>query len=89
MEADNKVSLPEENTMSNSSRIEKATREYVGAVLTSEQISELVKQSDPSSNKGVYPGDAAGKRLEDGTLTFRGKMSYGDLVLELVGKNQY
>jgi len=75
--------------MSNSSRIEAATRGHVGAVLTSEQIAELVKLSDPTSTKGVYPSDCAGKRLPDGTLTFRGKASYGDLILELVAPNSY
>jgi hypothetical protein len=75
--------------MSNSSRIEVATRQHVNAVLTSEQIVELVKLSDPTNSKGIYPSDCAGKRLEDGTLTFRGKVAYGDLVLELVGPNSY
>ncbi len=75
--------------MSNSSRIEAATRQHVNAVLTSEQIVELVKVSDPTSTKGVYPSDCAGKRLEDGTLTFRGKMAYGDLVLEYMGANSF
>jgi hypothetical protein len=75
--------------MSNSSRIEVATRQHVNAVLTSEQIVELVKVSDPTSTKGVYPSDCAGKRLEDGTLTFRGKVAYGDLVLEYMGPNSF
>ena len=75
--------------MSNSSRIEAATRQHVNAVLTSEQIVELVKLSDPTSTKGVYPSDCAGKRLEDGTLTFRGKVAYGDLVLEYMGANSF
>jgi hypothetical protein len=75
--------------MSNSSRIEVATRQHVNAVLTSEQIVELVKLSDPTSTKGVYPSDCAGKRLEDGTLTFRGKVAYGDLVLEYLGANSF
>jgi len=75
--------------MSNSSRIEVATRQHVGAVLTSEQIVELVKVSDPTSTKGVYPSDVAGKRLEDGSLTHRGKVAYGDLVLENLGPNSF
>jgi hypothetical protein len=75
--------------MSNSSRIEVATRQHVNAVLTSEQIVELVKVSDPTSTKGVYPSDCAGKRLEDGTLTFRGKVAYGNLVLEYMGPNSF
>jgi len=75
--------------MSNSSRIEAATRQHVNAVLTSEQISELVKVADPTSTKGIYPSDCAGKRLEDGTLTHRGAAMYGDLVLEYMGPNSF
>ena len=75
--------------MSNSSRIEAATRSHVGATLTSEQIHELVKLSNPDWKGGVYPSDAAGKRLEDGSLTFRGKVAYGDLVLEYLGENSF
>jgi hypothetical protein len=75
--------------MSNSSRIEAATRKHVNATLTSEQIVELVKVSNPDWKGGTYPSDAAGKRLDDGTLTHRGKVAYGDLVLELVGSNAY
>jgi len=78
-----------EITMSNSSRIEAATRQHVGATLTSEQVTELVHVSNPDWKGGVYPSDAAGKRLEDGTLTFRGKTAYGDLVLEYVGSNSF
>jgi hypothetical protein len=78
-----------EITMSNSSRIEKATREHVGAVLTSTQIAELVKLSDPTNTKGIYPSDAAGKLLEDGTITHRGKVAYGDLVLLHMGTNSF
>jgi hypothetical protein len=75
--------------MSNSSRIEAATRQHVGATLTNEQIVELVKVSDPNWKGGVYPSDAAGKRQEDGTLTHRGAVMYGDLVLEMMGKNSF
>src|SRR3954467_4907025 len=75
--------------MSNSGRIEQATRQHVGAVLTSEQITELVKLSDPTSSKGVYPSDAAYKRDESGKLVPRGKTAYGDGVLELIGPNSY
>jgi hypothetical protein len=75
--------------MSNSSRIEAATRQHVGATLTSTQIQELVKLSDPTSSKGVYPSDCAGKRLDVGTLTYRGKQMYGDLVLEYVSENNF
>ena len=74
--------------MSNSSRIEQATREHVGAVLTSEQIVELVKMSDPTSTKGVYPSDVAYKRV-DGVLVPRGKQAYGDGILEFLAENSY
>ena len=75
--------------MSNSSRIEAATRQHVGATLTSEQIVELVKVSDPTSTKGVYPSDAAYKRDEAGKLIPRGKMAYGDGVLEYLAANSF
>lgn len=75
--------------MSNSSRIEAATRQHVGATLTSEQIVELVKLSDPTSTKGVYPSDAAYKRDEAGKLVPRGKMAYGDGVLEYLAANSF
>jgi hypothetical protein len=75
--------------MSNSSRIETATRQHVGAVLTSEQITELVKVSFPDWKGGIYASDAAGQKLEDGTITHRGKQAYGDLVLEYVNKNSF
>src|SRR5579862_1903407 len=74
--------------MSNSSRIEAATRQHVGAVLTSEQIVELVKISDPNWKGGVYPSDAAYKR-EGTTLVPRGKTAYGDGVLEYLGSNSF
>jgi|SRR5271169_178018 len=77
-----------DETMSNSSRIEKATREHVGAVLTSEQITELVKLSDPTSTKGVYPSDVAYKR-EGTILVPRGKTAYGDGILEFLAENSY
>src|SRR3954453_5346809 len=75
--------------MSNSGRIEQATRQHVGAVLTAEQIAELVKLSDPTSTKGVYPSDAAYKRDETGKLVPREKTAYGDGVLELIAPNSY
>ena len=74
---------------SNSSRIEKATRQHVGATLTSEQIHELVKISDPTTTKGVYPSDCAYKRDEAGKLIPRGKTAYGDGVLEYLGANSF
>src|SRR5690348_13643704 len=75
--------------MSNSARIEAATRQHVGATLTNDQIVELVKISAPDWKGGVYPSDAAGKRQEDGTITHRGKVMYGDLVLEYLNKNSF
>jgi hypothetical protein len=78
-----------ENTMSNSSRIEAATRDRVGQTLSSEQIVAIVKMANPGETKQVYPGDSAGKKLEDGTITHRGKAQYGDIILLLIGPNQY
>ncbi len=75
--------------MSNSSRIEAATRQHVGATLTSEQIVELVKISNPEWKGGVYPSDAAYKRDADGKLVPRGKTAYGDGVLEYLGENSF
>jgi hypothetical protein len=74
--------------MSNSSRIEAATRKHVGATLTNEQIVELVKVSDPSNTKGVYPSDVAYKRV-DGVLVPRGASAYGDGILEYLGENSF
>jgi hypothetical protein len=74
--------------MSNSSRIEAATRQHVGATLTSEQIVELVHVSNPEWKGGVYPSDAAYTR-KDGILVPRGKTAYGDGVLEYLGANSF
>ena len=74
--------------MSNSSRIEAATRQHVGAILTSEQIVELVKLADPNWKGGVYPSDAAYTRTSDG-LVPRGKTAYGDGILEYLGANSF
>ena len=74
--------------MSNSSRIEAASRQHVGAVLTCEQIVELVKLSDPNWKGGVYPSDVAYK-LEGTALVPRGKVAYGDGVLLHLGSNSY
>ena len=74
--------------MSNSSRIEAATRSHVGATLTSEQITELVKIADPNWKGGVYPSDAAYTRTPEG-LKPRGKVAYGDGVLEYLGENSF
>lgn len=75
--------------MSNSSRIEAATRQHVGAVLSSEQIVELVKLSDPNWKGGVYSSDAAYSRNPEGQLQPRGKVAYGDGVLEYLGANSF
>jgi hypothetical protein len=74
--------------MSNSSRIEAATRQHVGATLTGTQIVELVKISDPNWKGGVYPSDAAYRR-EGTTLVPRGKVAYGDGVLEYLAENSF
>jgi hypothetical protein len=73
---------------SNSSRIEAATRQHVGAVLTSQMVAELVKVSDPEWKGGVYPSDCAYKRTEEG-LVPRGKTAYGDGVLEFLAENSF
>ncbi len=74
--------------MSNSSRIEVATRQHVGATLTNEQIVELVKISDPNWKGGVYPSDCAYTRTTEG-LKPRGTSAYGDGVLEYLGANSF
>ncbi|HKH98143.1 MAG TPA: hypothetical protein VJ999_03460 [Candidatus Sulfotelmatobacter sp.] len=74
--------------MSNSSRIEAATRQHVGAVLTNEQIVELVKMADPNWKGGVYPSDVAYTRTPEG-LVPRGKVAYGDGVLEYLAENSF
>src|SRR4029077_892586 len=75
--------------MSNSSRIEKATRQHVGQTLTSAQVIELVKVSEPDWKGGTYPSDAAYKRTPEGTLVPRGKTAYGDGVLEYLADNSF
>jgi hypothetical protein len=76
--------------MSNSSRIEAATRQHVGATLTNDQVVELVKLSDPNWKGGVYASDAAYKREEGtGKLIPRGKTAYGDGVLEYLAENSF
>jgi len=74
--------------MSNSSRIEAATRQHVGAVLTNEQIAELVKVANPDWKGGIYPSDCAYTRTADG-LVPRGKVAYGDGVLEYLAENSF
>ncbi len=73
---------------SNSQRIETATRQHVGATLTSAQITELVRVADPNWKGGVYPSDCAYTRTEEG-LVPRGKTAYGDGVLEYVSENNF
>lgn len=76
------------NMSSNSNRIEAATRQHVGATLTSAQITELVRLSDPSWKGGVYPSDCAYVRTDEG-LVPRGKTAYRDGVLEYVSENNF
>ena len=73
---------------SNSNRIETATRQHVGATLTSAQITELVRVADPNWKGGVYPSDCAYVRTDEG-LVPRGKTAYGDGVLEYVSENNF
>ena len=75
--------------MSNSSRIEQATRQHVGAILTSKMIVELVKVAFPDYSGGVYPSDSAYKRDADGVLQARGKTAYGDGILEFLAENSF
>jgi hypothetical protein len=74
--------------MSNSSRIEAATRKHVNETLNNNQIIELVRAADPNWKGGVYPSDAAYKRTPEG-LVPRGKVAYGDGVLEYLGENSF
>ena len=74
--------------MSNSSRIEQATRQHVGAVLTSKMVVDAVKLAFPDDKSGVYPSDAAYVRT-DGILVPRGKVAYGDGVLEYLAANSF
>jgi len=52
-------------------------------------IAELVKVSFPEFAGGVYPSDAAWKRGEDGQLVCRGKVAYGDAILEYLADNSF
>jgi hypothetical protein len=81
-------SIKEIQPMSNSSRIEAATRQHIGATLTSEQIVDCVKASLPDWKGGVYPSDAAYVRTPEGLMP-RGKVAYGDGVLEYLGANAF
>ena len=73
----------------NSSRIETATRQHVGAVLTSKMIMELVRLAFPDYTGGVYPSDSAYKRDADGVLQPRGATAYGDGILEFLAENSF
>jgi len=75
--------------MSNSSRIEQATRQMVGAILTSKQVQDAVKLAFPEDGKGVYPSDCAWKRDAEGVLQPRGKVAYGDSILEFLAENSF
>ena len=74
--------------MSNSSRIEQATRSMVGAVLTSKMVVDAVRLAFPGDKSGVYPSDAAYVRT-DGVLVPRGKVAYGDGILEYLASNSF
>jgi hypothetical protein len=74
--------------MSNSSRIEAATRQHVGAVFTSEQVTELVRLSNPEWKGGIYPSGSAYTRTPEG-LKPRGKTAYGDGILEYLGSSSF
>ena len=74
--------------MANDTRIEKATREYVGATLTGEQIKFLVRESSPEWKGGIYPSDVAYVRTNEGFVP-RGKDAYGDGVLEYIGTDAF
>ena len=74
--------------MSNSSRIEVATRQHVNATLTNDQIVELVKASDPNWKGGVYPSDVAYSQTPEG-LKPRGATAYGDGILIYLGANSF
>jgi len=74
--------------MSNSSRIEQATRSMVGAVLTSKMVVDAVRLAFPDDKSGVYPSDAAYVRT-DGILVPRGKVAYGDGILEYLAANSF
>ena len=75
--------------MSNSSRIEVATRGMIGAVLTAKMVVDAVRLAFPDDKSGVYPSDAAWKRGEDGQLVCRGTVPYGDAVLEYLAANSF
>jgi hypothetical protein len=83
-----KATYKEISTMSNSARIEAATRQHINQTLNSASITELVRKMYPDFKGGVYPSDVAYTRKE-GKLVPRGKMAYGDGVLEWIGENSF
>jgi hypothetical protein len=76
----------------NSSRIEAATRDFVGAILTGKEITRLVQKMFPESTQGTYAGDAAyAPVVRDGkkVLEPRGSSAYGDGVLQYMGSDSF
>src|SRR5450432_2422920 len=76
------------NMSSNSARIEQATRSMIGAVLTAKMVVDAVRLAFPDDKSGVYPSDSAYVRT-DGVLVPRGKVAYGDGVLEYLAANSF
>jgi len=74
--------------MTNSSRIEQATREFVGATLTGQEITLLVHKAFPDWTGGIYPSDCAYAKTANGFVP-RGKSAYGDGVLQYLGSDQF
>jgi len=62
----------------NSSRIEAATRLYVGKTLTGEQIKFAVRQMFPDETAACYPSDCAFTLKADGTLQPRTNTQHTD-----------
>src|ERR1700677_123955 len=62
----------------NSSRIEAATRLYVGKRLTGEQIKFAVRQMFPDETPACYPSDCAFTLKADGTLQPRTNTQHTD-----------
>jgi hypothetical protein len=78
----------EKITMTNSQRIEQATRNFVGATLSGEEIAHLVKKAFPDNTAGIYPSDCAYTKTSAGFVP-RGKSAYGDGVLQYMGSDQF
>lgn len=73
----------------NSSRIEAATRPFVGATLSGDEIAHLVRKAFPDWKGGIYPSDCAYQKLPNGTFAPRGKQAYGDGVLLYMGSDSF